>query len=66
MDEFHSADEGVSDAEEASREESQAEELARFKAILAQEPEQLGALGEEVVARALGPEPSVLGLAADN
>eukprot|EP00969_Alexandrium_andersonii_P066894 2949300-Alexandrium_andersonii.AAC.1 len=39
MDEFHSADEGVSDAEEASREESQAEELARFEAILVQGPE---------------------------
>eukprot|EP00969_Alexandrium_andersonii_P326027 14405218-Alexandrium_andersonii.AAC.1 len=40
MDEFHSADDGESDAEAAMLEEPRAEERAQFEAILAQEPEQ--------------------------
>eukprot|EP00969_Alexandrium_andersonii_P198432 8763663-Alexandrium_andersonii.AAC.1 len=66
MDDFHSADDGESDEEAARMEESCAEELAQFEAVLAQEPEHYGVLYEEQVARALEQEPSILGLAADN
>eukprot|EP00969_Alexandrium_andersonii_P367877 15471651-Alexandrium_andersonii.AAC.1 len=60
---FQSADDGESDGETARMEESQAEEIAQFEALLAQEPDVDGAIGEEDVARALEQDPSLLGLA---
>eukprot|EP00969_Alexandrium_andersonii_P029604 1292063-Alexandrium_andersonii.AAC.1 len=59
MDDFHSVDDGESDAEAAALDETRAEELARFEAVLAQGPEQFGTLGEDIVANALEQDPTV-------